>query len=178
MVMEVEIKIEVVGEDIESIVTALNKLGCSYVDRVVEEDIYFNHPCRDFKESDEVVRLRFRRFLNKRSNAIMLTYKGPRRMQGNIKIREEIEVEVKNYEKTYLLLTKLGFNEVARVKKERIIYKCWGTEVTIDNVEALGLFMEIEGSREAITKVLNTLDIRYKPVEKTYLELILEKMKR
>ena len=49
------------------------------------EDIYLNHPARDFAETNEAFRIR------RISDENRITYKGPRR-SGPTKTREEIEI--------------------------------------------------------------------------------------
>ena len=80
------------------------------------------------------------------------------------------------------LLERLGFRRVAVVKKVREVYRVGPFEVTLDSVEGLGDFVEIElkegasSLEEAEEKVLalaRELGIEEEPIKQSYLELIL-----
>jgi len=86
------------------------KLGdAEFVIEKVEEDIYLNHPCRDFGETDEALRIR------RDVEGIRVTYKG-RKIDPETKTREEIKIEVDDFDKTLKLFEKLSVHfEIAGV---------------------------------------------------------------
>ncbi|HHI00055.1 MAG TPA: class IV adenylate cyclase [Thermococcus litoralis] len=155
----------------------------TFMRKEVHEDIYFNHPCRDFSETDEALRIRIKRF-NGHFEAF-LTYKGPK-IDNLSKSRKEIEVSIEDVD-TYLeLLSLLGFREVLTVKKTREKYYVEkGVTVTLDEVEGLGKFVEIEKlakdekevQREVprLMEILRSLGIE-KFERKSYLELLMERL--
>lgn len=155
----------------------------TFMRKEVHEDIYFNHPCRDFSETDEALRIRIKRF-NGHFEAF-LTYKGPK-IDNLSKSRKEIEVSIEDVD-TYLeLLSLLGFREVLTVKKTREKYYVEkGVTVTLDEVEGLGKFVEIEKlakdekevQREVprLMEILKSLGIE-KFERKSYLELLMERL--
>jgi len=174
---EYELKLKI--DDPEDVRKKLSYLGASFQGAIIEIDHYYQHPCRDFSETDEALRVR------DLGGIIELTYKGPRE-KAEIKAREEVTARVvkEDLEKLKLILEKLGFTPLARVVKQREVYLYDPYLITIDNVEDLGTFMEIElrtrrVSREEaenmIRDFLETLGIMGEKVEKTYLEMILEK---
>lgn len=129
-----------------------------------QRDVYFNHPCRDFSESDEALRLRFE------NGKVEITYKGPREDGRAVKVREEISCDIiGDAEK---MLHRLGFRKVAEVFKEREVYEKEGVTVFLDKVEGLGEFVEIEGNAD-LKVVAESLDIPWRPVSLTYLEMML-----
>ncbi|MDN5320589.1 MAG: adenylate cyclase, class 2 [Thermococcaceae archaeon] len=154
-----------------------------FMRKEIHEDIYFNHPCRDFAETDEALRIRIKRF-NGHYEAF-LTYKGPK-LDELSKTRKEIEVRVDDVD-TYLeLLRLLGFKEVLTVEKIREKYYVEkGVTITLDDVEGLGKFVEIEKlakdekevEREVprLMEILKSLGVK-KFERKSYLELLLEKL--
>jgi adenylate cyclase class 2 len=108
------------------------------------EDIYLRHPCRDFKASDEALRLR------KIDCHGMVTYKGPRKM-GQVKVREEIELPLDSTDflQWQTLWLRLGFQPLTPVKKVRQEFRSKHLPysdivVVIDAVDGLGNFVEIE----------------------------------
>ncbi len=159
---------------VDSIMEKLPRLGAIYKEAVDEEDTYFQHPCRDFSETDEA--LRIRRMVRNGLEKWVLTYKGPRQMIGEVKIREEIEAELQDPEKFRRILEKLGFMEVATIAKKRLVYSYDGCEILIDHVNGLGKFLEIEcKDRNKIDIIRKPLSNCLEPVYKTYLELYMEK---
>jgi adenylate cyclase class 2 len=136
-----------------------------------ENDTYFNHPHRDFRKSDEALRLRLCQ------NCSILTYKGPR-LSGRAKTRVEYEVPVGDMETMRKVLTSLGFIESGRVFKEREKYRLRDIEIAIDSVEGLGDFVELEKrgiDREKAEEELFALAIELgleRFETKSYLELL------
>ncbi|CAB49297.1 class IV adenylate cyclase [Pyrococcus abyssi] len=152
-----------------------------FMRREIHEDIYYQHPCRDFSKTDEALRIRIKRFNG--HHEVFLTYKGPK-LDKRSKTRLEIEVEIQDTEKYFQLLQNLGFREVLRIVKTREKYYVdKGITITLDEVEGLGKFIEIETlvkEKEEIPRTVEKLEgiLRNLGVErferKSYLELLLE----
>ena len=112
---------------------------------VEHEDLYLNHPARDFAQTGEAFRIR----RVGKYNAI--TYKGPR-FEGPTKTREELEIPfaegAANLAKLKALFEALGFRPVATIRKVRTPYHLdvngRGVEVVLDVAEGLGTFVEVE----------------------------------
>ena len=104
-----------------------------------------------------------------------------------MKTREEIEFKIEDFDKAKRAFEKLGFIPVAHVKKRRISYKYGDYIISLDRVNQLGTFLEIECevSNESEIKekedkiksfLTNTLGIKeFKSIRKSYLEMLLEK---
>lgn len=90
-----------------------------FMRREIHEDIYYQHPCRDFSKTDEALRIRIKRF-NGHFEAF-LTYKGPK-IDERSKTRLEIEVEIDDVDKYSQLLELLGFREILTITKTREKY--------------------------------------------------------
>lgn len=139
-----------------------------------EDDIYFNHPARDFKKTDEALRIR------KSGEKIILTYKGPK-FSGQVKSRTELETEVKDFDVMCAVLSSLGFVRSGSVFKTRTVYRLGCTEFCLDSVRDLGNFVEIEKTgqdRGRLEKEVLALaeDFGLDSIEKrSYLELVLLK---
>ncbi|NJE07561.1 class IV adenylate cyclase [Thermococcus sp. M39] len=156
-----------------------------FMRKEVHEDIYYQHPCRDFSKTDEALRIRIKRF-NGHFEAF-LTYKGPK-LDSVSKSRKEIEVPISDVDAYSELLTSLGFKEVLTIVKVREKYYVEkGVTITLDEVEGLGKFIEIEKlvkEGENIEKEVKKLrgileDLGVKKFErKSYLELLLEKLRK
>ncbi|PTD94859.1 class IV adenylate cyclase [archaeon SCG-AAA382B04] len=140
-----------------------------------QEDIYLNHPVKDFAKTDEALRLR------KIDGKTFITYKGPK-LEEKTKSRKEIEEKIEDFEKSLEIFKSLGFREAGSVKKKRQIYELNGYKVSIDKVEGLGEFIEAEKEIKEVDQeiienaidFLTDLGIDQRDFERrSYLELIL-----
>jgi adenylate cyclase class 2 len=174
-----EVEAKAYAADLKAIEKELIENGAKFVSKGEQKDTYFNHPNRDFADTDEALRIR------EVKGKTYFTYKGPK-MDPVSKTREEIEIEVDDPESAREFLLKLGFNVVRIVKKLRTKYQLGDFEVCLDDVEGLGQFVEIEAScddqekidnlRESILRTLKSLNLT-KTERKSYLELLFEKDK-
>jgi adenylate cyclase, class 2 len=73
-----------------------------------------------------------------------LTFKGPMRLEGNVKVREEREVGIENAEEARALLENLGFQTVRRYQKVREEWQLGGVTIALDHTP-IGDFAEFEG---------------------------------
>ncbi len=153
VVVEAEAKVRVRCEDLSKIESRIESLGFRLVYSGAEEDIYYNHPCRDVLKTDEAIRVRISRAGKK------VTYKGPR-MGGKVKARVEYEARVDG--DIEAILEHLGFKPVIVVRKSRSLYKGESAIITLDRVEGLGCFVEVEsidGSEEPVINVIRMLGL-------------------
>ncbi len=166
MEVEVKVRIDSPAEMEKSIVD----MGAYFLKEVVEEDTYFSHPCRDFSTTDEALRIR---------NGSSLTYKGPK-VDMDTKSREEHIVHFDSEMEMRGILSALGFREVARVRKRRRYYRIGDVTISLDTVDHLGHFVEVEcigeygECREKVMEVCEKLHLK-EFIRKSYLELLLEK---
>ncbi len=162
----------------------LQELGARFEGEVYEEDTYYQHPCRNFAETDEALRLRVA--VGDGWRRVELTYKGPKRVHRGVKEREELTAQVSDGAFMARILERLGFKPVATVRKRRRYYSIPSlASVTLDSVEGLGCFVEIEyrgPAREAgqAAREVDLLAERlgvggFGRTVKSYLELLLEK---
>jgi adenylate cyclase class 2 len=73
-----------------------------------------------------------------------LTFKGPLRMEGNMKVREEREVEIENADEARALFENLGYAVVRRYQKMREEWQLGGVTIALDHTP-IGDFAEFEG---------------------------------
>jgi adenylate cyclase class 2 len=177
--MSIEVEAKAYAANLSAIEKELIEKGAKFVTKVKQKDTYFNHPNRDFAETDEALRIR------EVDGKTFFTYKGPK-MDSVTKTREEIEIQVEDPESSREFLLRLGFKEVRVVNKIRIKYRINDFVVCLDEVAGLGQFVELEAScddqdqvnelRESILNILNSLGLT-KTERKSYLELLFEKEK-
>ena len=158
---EVEVK---VPANIERVANRLDELGAEQIDTVIQEDTYYDAPHRDFAETDEAFRVR-RETRKGRTNAKM-TYKGPL-LEAESKSREEFETGVGDGDDVDAIVQQLGFEPVATVRKNRRVYEVREYAVTLDAVDDVGDYVEVEAEtdgdiepvREGAYEVLQDLDL-------------------
>ncbi|MCE4608738.1 MAG: class IV adenylate cyclase [Caldisphaeraceae archaeon] len=171
---EVEVKIEVACNSMEEIETKLKELNATFLEERREEDIYLGHPCKDMKAMDEALRIRF---VNGKPRS--LTYKSKKQKgAGGIKAREEVTINLK--ENPLLLLKKLGFNPSVNVRKLRKYYDFDNVIISLDDVDELGCYVEVEsknGSDVEVAESLKKLNIKGKVIESTYADMVWEKLR-
>lgn len=166
-------------DNIDELEMMLIEKGAKLEEIVNQKDLYFNHPKKDFKETDEALRIR------EGGNKNYLTYKGPK-FDSKSKTRNEIEIEVMNAKQLSEMFDNLDFRKIAYVTKERRIYLLDEIYYYLDNVTSLGTFIEIEKiiedkssyekTRDEIFQVIRTLKLDPKKnIRKSYLELLLDK---
>lgn len=176
-----EIEVKLLIKNPEQAGRLLLNLGLLKVDTCIEDDYYFNHPCRNFAESDEALRLRSRNCGSSRTH--VLTYKGPREIAlSRVKVREELEVylDERGFTEIKAILSRLGFKQVTCFTKKREIYSGRGVKASIDLLYGVGYFLELELEphadeayfKQLVDEVLRGLEATI--VEKTYLEVCIE----
>ncbi|MDS0222993.1 class IV adenylate cyclase [Haloarcula sp. S1AR25-5A] len=174
---EVEVK---VPADIEAVADRLDELDAGQVDTVIQEDTYYDAPHRDFAETDEAFRVR--RETRKGETTTKVTYKGPL-LEAESKSREEFETGVEDGDDIDAIVQHLGFEPVATVRKNRRVYEVRRYHVTLDAVDDVGEFVEveretdgeIESIRDGAYEVLRDLDLDPNDQQRTsYLGLLLD----
>lgn len=169
MPLEREVKLRVSHSNF---IEAIRSAGLTYelADPNFQEDIYLDFDDCRLMLSDSALRVRVS------DGIVWVTYKGPRRLEGGEKVREEIEgllgseecgdvmkmlgiLEKCPKDLTSFLedLRRFGLNEKARVRKKRRELKVSGLtlKIYLDEVDGLGEFVEVEGegSIELIKKL-------------------------
>ena len=174
--LEVEVKVRILQEDrIPELISVIIGRGYEDLGTFIDEDVYFNHPCKDFATTDEALRIR-------KAERQTITYKGPK-LSSKSKTREEIVLEISDLSKAERLLASLGFKAVGKVYKERRKFSKGDSLLTLDYVPKLGWFAELEilvddGKKfsDLEQKAIDELrqifvDVEY--VRESYLEMLL-----
>ena len=108
----------------------------------------------------------------------VLTYKERYPSASPIKRQREEETEVANPAALAAILDAIGFEPSVVYEKRRATWQVGQAEVVVDELP-FGLFMEIEGSEEEITRVESLLAIQdLRTEEETYPRLTLKHGKR
>ncbi|WP_292605723.1 class IV adenylate cyclase [Methanobrevibacter sp. UBA188] len=137
--IEVEVKAKI--DSFEEMEKRLENLGALKSKKEFQEDIYFASPIVDFAQTDEALRIRTT------NNNIFITYKGPK-LNKDAKTRKEVEMSIESAGKAKDIFEEIGFKEVRTVRKNRQYYTYENFEISLDDVEGLNPYMEIEISLE------------------------------
>lgn len=137
--IEVEVKAKI--NSFEEIEEKLKKIGATKTKKEFQEDIYFNSPVVDFAKTDEALRIRTTK--QKDDTNIFITYKGPK-IDSASKTRKEIEMGIEDSIKCADIFEEIGFKKVRAVKKNRQYYEYKNFEISLDDIEGLDPYMEIE----------------------------------
>jgi len=178
---EVEVKVEATHEEVRPV---LDELGAESLGTVRQEDTYYDAPHRDFAATDEALRLRRETTPGGDDGTTALTYKGPL-IETESKTREEAETTVDDGEAMAAALSGLGFEPAATVAKDRERFALAGYVVTLDAVDGLGEFVEVETevaradeverARDGAIDVLRSLDLDPADgIRTSYLGMLLE----
>jgi adenylate cyclase class 2 len=173
--LEIEMKVRV--SSLDPVRRQLIGHHARFIARIHEHDIYYNAPHRDFGVTDEAVRVRYT------GDHAVITYKGAKIAASGLKAREELNTAVESGEVFEAILERLGFTRTAEVNKWRENYQLGNTAVSLDSVDELGTFVEIEvmtdGDEKAasgqITIIAKEIGIQGEPILASYLELLLAK---
>ena len=185
---EVEIKFQVVNEDIAELECQLRQQfgGTEFGEQVMESDSFLQHPCRNFVQTDECLRLRHRIFSDGVSK-YSLTYKGPK-IDVSTKTRQEIELPITEPEHCESLFAALGFHKAASVQKFRrrmeLTVERRRVDIVFDTLPALpessryfiemetmAAEEEVEECRLLLFTIANQLGLSA-PIRDSYLKLV------
>jgi len=168
MAKNVEVEIQVFIKDPDEVEIRLNEVG-KFVKARNQTDKYYVLPHRDFfaKEMpDEYLRIRHEDGKNHLNYSFL--HFGE---DGWLKSTDEYETFVDKPEVVEEIFERIDMILKVIVKKMRKYFDCGDFEVTLDNIEGLGNFMEIEAkkdfggverTREACSEFLKNLNVEYK----------------
>lgn len=133
--IEVEVKARI--DSFEEIEEKLKTIGAEKTKTEFQEDIYFQSPIVDFAKTDEALRIRTT------NSQTFITYKGPK-LNEKAKTRKEVEMAIESAEKARDIFEEIGFTPARIVRKNRLYYSYENFEISLDDVEGLPPYMEIE----------------------------------
>jgi adenylate cyclase class 2 len=185
----IEVELKVPLESPDQIRQQLKRLDALELNSEIQHDDYFDHPCRSFATSDEALRVRTRESISgiEANFAVQeLTYKGPK-LDAVSKTRVELSTDLTETTNILAMLDHLGFTHVARITKRRTFYRLDKVIVSLDDVDDLGWFLELEVIVDSKDDVTSTLDQLFSIIQElgidpkssireSYLELYLDQV--
>jgi len=138
-----EVEVKIIDVDRERVEARLSSLGATQTFDGDQLTIFFDYPANSIAKAKNLLRLR------KTGDKTQLTFK-KFIDSGSLKIRDEYEVLVSDFESMRLILESLGLSQTKRMEKHRTSYALnSGVEVDIDKYAGeyshIPELLEIEG---------------------------------
>ena len=123
--------------------------------RVFERNVAFDTANSQLYQSHALLRLR-------QDTAVTLTYKGESKhqSQSEAKVREELEVQVSDFDTLAEILQRLGFAPAVVYEKYRETFEWQDVEIVLDELP-YGNFVEFEGDEEGIKTAVTYLNLNW-----------------
>ena len=157
MAIETERKYRLGKKRVEEITQRLVDLGATFEKEVFE--VNYQHRGGEMDERGATLRLR------KIGDFSVLTYKEKVRSDNGTKRKIEYETNVSDVAAAERIIERLGYRLTAVYEKRRKYWQFGNTEIVLDELP-FGLYMEIEGTEDAIGKVEKALglkDVEHEP---------------
>lgn len=143
--LEVEVKFLV--SDLATLRDRLLEAGATLKKaRVFERNVRYDDATESLLQRGSILRLR-------QDTQAKITYKGiPHNVdlsQSQAKVREELEIEVSDFETAHLLIQRIGYQPKQLYEKYRETFQLGGVEVVLDEMP-YGDFVELEGTEVEI----------------------------
>jgi adenylate cyclase, class 2 len=139
---EVEVKVKI--NNLDEVEKKFNEIGVNFSDVIEQEDYIYTRP-EVANNMDSIIKDENILRIRKAKGKIMFTLKRPQ-TGGLDKIEREVEVSDDAQMKD--ILEYLGYVKAIEVKKKRKIGKYENYEISLDEVEELGTFFEVEAMVE------------------------------
>jgi adenylate cyclase class 2 len=149
-----EIEVKFLVEDPAALRRRLVGLGATVVrPRIYERNVRYDDASQSLRRQGKLLRLR-------QDAAAILTYKGnpAEHAPAEVRVREEIETEVADFETMDRILRRVGFEPQQIYEKYREAFTFEGVEVVLDELP-FGHFVELEGEAPAIRRAADRLGL-------------------
>lgn len=169
--IETEVKIRI--RDIDSIIHRILQMGAQLEKkRFMEENTLYDYPSQLLYKKRQALRVRK---INKKT---FLAFKGIPQKSRKFKMREEFETEVKNERQLKKILKSLGLTPAFQYRKYRRVFRKKRLKICLDETP-IGNFLELEGQRQDIVKMANSLGFPKKEfIKSDYVQLMKEGIKQ
>ena len=138
-----EIEVEVTfSNKKEEVIKKLSKY--EYIGEKEICDIYYYDPLRDNLKPEDDLRLNETFRVRKTDKTCYITYK-KQHFKGKLWIySDEYETKIEDYDTIKNIISLLGLEPLITVHNKRKIYKYKNYEIELEDVEGLGIFIEVE----------------------------------
>lgn len=165
-----EREIKFPGVELDGLRDRLTQLEAERLRPAVFEDNWILDRNGELLSSGRILRLRAD------GQRARMTFKGPMSLEGNLKVREEREIDVSDAEEARALFESLGYRVVRRYQKMREEWQLGGVTIALDHTP-IGDFAEFEGDGAETVAKRCGLDPE-KGERRSYLRLYEEYLKK
>jgi adenylate cyclase class 2 len=162
-----EIEVKFLISDLGELRDRLLKEGAILqIPRTYEHNILFDNAWQGLARQGKLLRVR-------QDAVARVTFKGSSKHQINseVRVREEIEVGVDDFDRTVAILEHIGFEKKQRYEKYRETYSFRDIEIVLDEMP-FGDFVELEGAEVGIRTAAAVLQLDWnKRIVDNYLAL-------
>jgi adenylate cyclase class 2 len=148
-IIEIEVKYKL--NNIKALFARLIENKAKNIGTEFQRTIRFDTEDKILEQSGRFLRIRSGAY-----NTMTLKIKNKETLDKNFNIREEMETTIGDIETIRLIILTLGFQKEYIMEKYRMNWNFIGTKIAVDEMP-FGFFIEIEGEKEAITKVSKLL---------------------
>jgi len=152
-----EVELKSIVPDVKASVDKLLAAGATLVQQGRLEDRRYDTPDSALTRRDEVLRIRSFRGLP--TSDITLDWKGPTRVEGGYKVREEISILVTDAGALEQMLGRLGYQRVMSIDREITQLDHAGATVRFERYPRMDDLVEVEGTPEAIEQAIELLGL-------------------
>ncbi len=152
--LEVEVKFLI--DDLAAVRRRLLAAGAEIIrPRVYERNVRFDTMDDALLKKEGLLRLR-------QDTAVILTFKGPSEFDivSEAKVREEIEVQVDDFDRLAVILKRLGYDPRQVYEKYREAFRLNNLEIVLDEMP-YGNFIELEGNESDIKATAGLLGLNW-----------------
>jgi adenylate cyclase, class 2 len=147
--VEIELKFQLLNPD--TVVEFLSS-NAEFKYESFQHDVYYDAPHRDFLENEDNISEWLRIRIEK--DKAQINYKDWQPHDKSVKTHcIEYETNVDSYESLSHIFDALNFKKLVEVKKTRRAWMYMDTEVSIDSVEDLGNYLEIEYKGDTLADI-------------------------
>ncbi len=160
--VEIELKFQLLNTT--TVVSYLSK-NADFQYESFQHDVYYNAPHRDFLANKDNISEWLRIRIEK--DKAQINYKDWQPHDKAIKTHcKEFETGVESYEQLTHILNALDFQQLVEVKKTRRAWLYMDVEVSIDSVDNLGQYLEVEYKGDKLANVQKVRDYLHEVVKK------------
>lgn len=156
--MAFETELKFLDVEFNALREKLTVLGGKCKGRHLERNVVFDTPDREFKNNEKLLRLRTKQWKNAHETVLTLKLPPEGEVPSDVKIYDERETKVENFDGTYAILEGLGYDGAFRYDKVREEWSLNGVEICLDELSFANV-VELEGEREEILKLATLLEL-------------------
>ena len=151
---ERELELKAVVDDPAALVSRLVDSGANPTFRGRMRDLRFDLPARSLEARDQVLRVRAFDPGGAGPVRAEVSWKGPTRLSGPYKEREEVRLDLADTGAAAEILTRLGFVVTDTIERWVELYDLGGAVLRIEWYPRMDVLLEVEGPPDAIERAI------------------------